>query len=288
MIGIVTVLFNGADLLDDFFASMQRQKNIDFKIYFIDNSPDRKAYERVEELNRRYGFAIELVYNDANLGVAKGNNIGIQRALADGCEYVLLSNYDINIDQDDAIHNLVVLAQARPAHLYTPKIYYYGRKVMWYAGGHIDYIRGISPHHGDGQDDHGQCDREGVTDYAPTCFMLIHKSVFEHVGLMDEKYFVYLDDTDFVARCARQGISVYYVPRSVVQHKVSQTTGGNWSAFTIKQTNKNRIYFLKKNKSALYAAACTVYLYLFFVKHAGKLWPTRDLYFGAINEGWRL
>lgn len=288
LIGIVTVLFHGADLLDDFFASIQRQTGIAIKIYFIDNSPNRVAYDRVEELNRRYGFDIAVVYNGANYGVAKGNNIGIRLALADGCDYVLLSNYDIDIPQSNAIATLVTTAAGTENALWAPKIYYHGNKTLWYAGGHIDYLRGISPHHGDGEIDDGSHDQTGFTEYAPTCFMLIHRSTFERVGMMDEKYFVYLDDTDFVARCARLGIRVYYVPQARIEHKVSQTTGGNWSEFSVKQTNKNRIYFLKKNKNVAYAVVCTIYLYLFFVKHAKTLWNVRRTYFSAIREGWRL
>ena len=45
--------------------------------------------------------------------------------------------------------------------------------------------------------DRGQYDEVLEVDYAPTCCLLVKKQVFKDIGMMDEKYFVYFDDTDF-------------------------------------------------------------------------------------------
>lgn len=82
--------------------------------------------------------------------------------------------------------------------------------------------------------------------YAPTCFMLIRKEVFDKVGLMDEKYFAYYDDTDFVLRAGKAGYRIFYEPSLFILHKVSAIAGGE-SPFYIYYSNRNKIYFIRKN-----------------------------------------
>jgi GT2 family glycosyltransferase len=76
---------------------------------------------------------------------------------------------------------------------------------------------------------------------------MLHFSVFARVGMMDEKYFVYYDDADFVWRMNHQNIRLLYVPTSQVAHKVSFSTGGSESPFSLFYCTRNRLYFSRKN-----------------------------------------
>ena len=102
-------------------------------------------------------------------------------------------------------------------------------------------------HIGIGDDDGPLYSKPAYFDYAPTCFMLIDNKVFKSIGLMDEKYFVYYDDTDFVYRAIRHGYRIFFLPSLHVLHKVSSSTGGEESLFSIYYSTRNRIYFLRKN-----------------------------------------
>jgi GT2 family glycosyltransferase len=82
--------------------------------------------------------------------------------------------------------------------------------------------------------------------------MLIRKEVFDKVGLMDEKYFVYGDDTDFVYRAIHKNRTLWYLPQSIVYHKESTSTGKQ-SDFTIYYQWCNFVYFTRKNRSFLLA-----------------------------------
>jgi GT2 family glycosyltransferase len=77
--------------------------------------------------------------------------------------------------------------------------------------------------------------------------MLIKSTVFETVGWLDENYFVYFEDTDFIYRCVQKGYRVYYMPELVICHKVGSSTGSYDSMFSIYYGNRNRIYFIKKH-----------------------------------------
>lgn len=258
-IGIVTVLYNSDEVLADFFASLATQEGVRYRLYVIDNGTTDSGTRLSEALAAQHGIDAVCVFNNANVGVAKGNNQGIEKALADGCSHVLLANNDTAF----APRTIVTLLEAMretgsPAA--TPKIMYHGKPdMLWYAGGHTSPWVGYSVHHGDMAIDEGQFDQQGATDYAPTCFMLIERRVFEVVGLMDELYFVYFDDTDFVWRMKARGMGLLYVPSSVVLHKVSTSTGGSHSPFTMYYVNRNRLYFVVKNFRGLHRWVALAY-----------------------------
>lgn len=62
-------------------------------------------------------------------------------------------------------------------------------------------------------------------DWLPGASMLIRRQVFDSVGLMDEKYFLYYEETDFCLQAKRSGWECWYVPQSRVMHIAGQSTG---------------------------------------------------------------
>lgn len=246
-IGIVTVLYHSDDVLPGFFESLSQQVNIDYKLYVIDNSPSDSGTIISEKLAKKYNIPCICVFNNENVGVAKGNNQGIYLAIEDKCDYILLANNDTEFG-NTAIAALKDAIIQSGDSLSTSKIMYFDQpEKIWYAGGKIDPWLMRTPHFGILDVDRGQFDSQETVDYAPTCFMLIDKKVFEDVGFMDEKYFVYYDDSDFVFRIRQKGYKIRFVPKSLVLHKVSSSTGGGSSPFSIYYTNRNKIYFIRKN-----------------------------------------
>lgn len=128
----------------------------------------------------------------------------------------------------------------------VPKIYYHDKpNIIWCAGGELQLWRGYGAKHlGLNEIDNSQNNTLRIIDYSPTCAMLIRASVFEKVGFMDEKYFVYCDDTDFCIRAKLAGIPLTYDPDMSLWHKVSSICGLN-SPFSIQMSTRNRIYMIK-------------------------------------------
>jgi len=268
-IGLVTVLFNSANVLPDFFSSLVRQTHGNYHVYIIDNSLDDHSFVAAQELISQHGIKdVSLIKNSDNVGVAEANNQGIALALADACDYVLILNNDIVFTDEHLFENMLLLAEQKKEKIVVPKIYYHDTGLLWYAGGKLNAWTCRTPHLGDREPDEGQYDQSGHTGYAPTCFMLVHQSVFETVGLMDPHYFVYYDDTDFVFRCKQKGLGVYYWPAGKVWHKVSSSTGGADNPFSIYYCNRNRRYFIDKNLNGFQRIfALNIYLATFVAKN---------------------
>lgn len=250
-IGIVTVTYNSATVLPEFLACILRQDYADFFLYVIDNgSADGSA-----EITRSLGEPrIRIIENRGNHGVAEGNNQGIRAALAERCDAVLLLNNDTAFE-NQMLSQLVQGLARYPGGMATPKIYYHDEPDrIWAAGGYFQPWLGYrNQHYGAGQHDNGQFNSVRQITYAPTCCVLVHKEVFETIGLMDSTYFVYMDDVDFMFRAMKAGFAIAYLPQCKLWHKVSSLTGGAESAFTIRYCTRNRIYFILKNLPALLA-----------------------------------
>lgn len=261
-IGIVTVLYNSSPVLEEFFLTLNKQTYKDFVLYVIDNKSSDNSLKETDRLSRIVDFKTIILPQTENGGVAKGNNIGINAALLDKCEYVLLANNDIVLE-NDAIEKLLEGLFRNGATMAVPKIYYWGTdKIIWMAGGDFIWKAGITCHRGEKQKDTGEFNEDININYAPTCFMLISSDVFGRIGMMDEKYFVYFDDSDFVWRSVKEGTEkLFYISGSVIWHKVSVSTGGEESDFSIKYFSRNRIYFARKHFSLFHRLV--VYIYVF-------------------------
>jgi GT2 family glycosyltransferase len=287
-IGIVTVLFRSADVVDDFFASLAAQNDVVFKVYVVDNSPDRATLDRCRALATLHRIEAEFVFNDANLGVAKGNNQGIRLAVRDGCRRILLANNDTVFGAGTI--SALLRAMGDGDSVIVPKILYHGPgRLIWFAGGRIYSWTMRTPHLGMRAVDVGQFDRPGYTEYAPTCFMLIDASLFDRVGLMDERYFVYYDDTDFVWRLGQAGVRIRFAPEATVIHKVSSSTGGSESPFAVYYTNRNRIYFIRKNLKGL--RRLCAFGYVLLTRLAYALLLPRELaarLWSGVRDGFRM
>jgi len=288
LIGIVTVLYNSDEVLPDFFSSLAAQSGVRFRLYVIDNSATDSGAQISRRLAAENGIDSVVVFNNANAGVARGNNQGIELALAEGCTHVLLANNDTAFEPATIRKLLDALGDSDLVS--TPKIMYHDEpELLWYGGGCINPLTMRTPHFGMKQRDSGQFDHQTYVGYAPTCFMMIAAEVFGRVGRMDEQFFVYYDDTDFVWRMARAGIRIRYVPESVVLHKVSTSTGGERSPFTVYYANRNRIYFIRKNLHGLQALAALAYVLLTRIPSALRLpRPVASRLWAGVRDGLRL
>lgn len=245
-IGIVTVLYNSASVIPDFIRTLSLQSYTNFRLYIIDNKSSDSSVELIKSCLLEYDVDYKLIENVDNYGVAKGNNQGIKEALADGCEYILLSNND-TILYPDTIELLVSGLNRTKADMVVPKILYPDEKTLWAAGGTFSLLTGSVFHYGSKMIDTGKFNEEKKIKYAPTCFMLIRSSIFTSVGYMDEKYFVYFDDVDFIYRANMKGFKLFYIPSSIMVHKESVSTGVG-SNFSLYYYFRNIIYFNLKHR----------------------------------------
>lgn len=231
---------------------------------------------------------VKLIVNKHNLGFTGGNNQGIKFALKELAQFIFLVNND-TLFSAHTIEDLVHCFERRQnCSIAGPKIYFapgyeFHKKrykqsergrVLWYAGGLIDWpnIRGY--HRGVDEIDHGQYDHEEPTDFISGCAMMIKSEVFTRVGLFDERYYLYYEDLDFNIRVHKAGGSIYYVPSSILWHK---NAGSSYSGSEIQDyfITRNRLLFGLQHapwraKIALLKESCRIII-------QGRLWQRKGV-----------
>ena len=264
MIGIVSVLYKSDAVLPDFFESLARQTYQDFLLILVDNDANETTQGIIKKLNIQYSnVKINYIDSKANIGVAAGNNLGIQKAIHLKCRQILLSNNDIVLVENDILDKMIYLNLSENKKLITPKILYYDSKKIWVAGGYYSKWRSLGVHYGNhAEADDSRFNFSGEVTYSPTCFMFIDTEVFDKIGLMDEKYFVYVDDTDFIYRCVQNNILIWYDHTKTILHKVSSSTGGDDTPFYIYYSNRNKIYFVKKHYDLIFKTIAFFHIFI--------------------------
>jgi GT2 family glycosyltransferase len=262
LIGVVTVTYNSEGVLQEFFDSLAAQTYRNFILYLVDNASKDQTLKMSKQ---RTDINIVVIANSDNLGVAEGNNQGIRSALADGCECVMFLNNDTAFPAD-LLDTLYAGLEQHNCEMTAPKMYYYDRpNLIWCAGGYFQpwfaYRTRLT---GANREDRGQFDQPRRMENVPTCCLLVRGRVFDRVGLMDSRYFVYIDDTDFLYRCLRLHISLWYIPKAKLWHKVSSLSGPADSRFSLHYVTRNRAYFISKHIPRIQAFLPNIVYELYF------------------------
>jgi hypothetical protein len=158
--------------------------------------------------------------------------------------------------------DLILAAEKhQKAGILSPKIYYAPGyeyhadrylaenkgKVIWFAGGEVDWVNVLGHHLGVDDVDRGQFDQEKEIFFATGCAFFVKKEVLEKVGLLDPQFFLYLEDLDFSLRVIKAGFKILFIPQAIVYHKNAASSGGSGSKLQNYYLTRNRLLFASKH-----------------------------------------
>ncbi|MGE3297360.1 MAG: glycosyltransferase family 2 protein [Porticoccaceae bacterium] len=210
LVCIVTLNWRGADDTLGCVESLRLLDYPNFRVLVVDNGSGDDSVARIAEVCPD----IDLVETGANLGFAGGCNVGIRRALALGADYVWLLNSDTRADPR-ALTAMVEVAEA-DARVGAVGSLICDRanpdRVLAWGGGRVD-LRFGRPAHTLAQ----VADAE--LDYLTGASLLLRTRALEAVGLLDEGYFLYWEETDLCYRLREQGWRLAVASGSRVLHR---------------------------------------------------------------------
>jgi GT2 family glycosyltransferase len=227
--------WNRVDLLTLLFENLKRQSRPFDQVIVADNgSGDDSA--RIAE-----GQGAQVIRMGANFGFAPAVNRGIEAA---HCDWVVILNNDVTLDSR-WLEILLEAAEREKAYFATGKIFSAARPEI--LDGAFDEIAcsGCAWRCGAGKPDAAIWNQRRRIRFAPMTAALFRRSVFERVGLLDERFKWELEDVDFGIRCSLQGLSGIYVPEAVSWHRGSATLGA-WNYDTVRQISRNQILLAAK------------------------------------------
>ena len=170
---------------------------------------------------------VTVLENGENLGYAGGNNVGIRYILAQGVDYLCILNNDVTVASDFLVPLLESCQEHRDVGVVTPLVADMADpERVWALGAAVVWQRGMVTRLHEGQETSAwQAKAPFEVDIASGAAMLVKRELFERVGLLDEAFYLYFEETDWCLRVRRAGYRILAVPSSVVWHKVSATLG---------------------------------------------------------------
>ncbi|MDP5086099.1 MAG: glycosyltransferase family 2 protein [Yoonia sp.] len=240
------------------------------EIVIVDNDSQDGSFEAMSAHVQTEGWdRTRVIQSASNGGYGAGNNVGIRAGLSDGSrpDFIYILNSDA-FPQPDAIKVLYDHMLANPT--------------TGFAGSFI---------HGDDGAPHTTTFRfpsifseiEGAIRFGPVsrvlrnyrvpvddiettrpvdwlagASLMMRQDLLDRIGLFDETFFLYFEETDLCRRARKAGFEIIYVKESVVMHLGSVSTGMKTWAKTPTYWYDSRFYYFAKNHGKSYAAAATL------------------------------
>lgn len=260
LVSIISVNFNQIEVTLELLESLRIISFRNFEIILIDNGSTNNSQKL---LSKKYP-EVNYIFNDKNIGFSGGNNLGIRASKG---EYLFFVNNDAEITEG-CIETLLQLFNSIPKlGIVSPRICYdlkltNNQRIIQYAGStHLHPITARNEILGEKQIDTGQFVKAMETAYVHGAAMMINREVLDKVGVMPEDFFLYYEELDWSEQIRNAGFKVYVEPNALVFHKESFTVGTN-SALKEYYHTRNRIFFVRRNRSRSQVAI--FYLFLIF------------------------
>ncbi len=284
---IVVLNWNGIDDTERCVESLLSQSYQNYKILLIDNGSVNDSVPRLEKLVKDNSDKVNLLVQGKNLGFAGGVNSGIKYAIKHDFEAVALFNNDATADKDwlkNLEKNLT-----KDTSVVTGLLLHADGKTIdstgdFYSSWGIGFPRNRDTLA-------AEAPKSGPVFSASGGSSLYKINLFKEIGLFDESFFAYYEDTDISFRAQLAGHKIHYTNDAIAYHEQGATSN-KIPGFTIYQTFKNLpILFWKNVPTKLLISVGSRFILLYTlifanaIKH-GSGWPALKGIFASIWYFW--
>lgn len=232
-VGIVVLTWENYEDTAECLRSVRSVNYPNYHVVVVDNGSTDGSRERLADEFDWCTF----VFNDENMGFARGNNPGIDRALSLGADYVLLLNNDTVVPPDfltplvetAETHRDVAAVGGVQYRYDTDEILYAGSRFFPYIGGRISPNRTVKD------------DEPYEVSYCPSSLLLIDSEFIRENDVLHEGYFLGMEDVDLAVQARQNEKRVMIAPDSTIQHKEGMTR--DRSPFMVYHWMRNRLEF---------------------------------------------
>jgi len=180
-----------------------------------------------------------------NLGFAGGCNIGIRYVMKTGADTILLLNNDVEADGDLLSRLARESERDKGIGILAPTVLEYSaRGEVQSAGGAMNLWTGRGRLLGAGRKYEAIGDAVVDVDWVSGAALMIRRAVLEVLGMLDERFFLTYEETDYCLRARRHGYRVVVVSDAAVYHKGGASMSGLIAEYYL---TRNRPLFMAKN-----------------------------------------
>lgn len=238
LISVIILNYNGKKLLEISIPSVLKQTFKNFELIIVDNGSTDDSFNFVESQVK----PIKWVSNKTNTFSA-GNNAGIRIASGD---YILILNNDAEL-AEDCLEQIAAAINYYPADtgMFALKILNYFDRKKIDSVGLLIYPDGLSRGRGRLEEDTGQYDSKLEVIFPSGCAGVYKKTMLAQVGLFDEDFEFFVEDSDLGFRCRLAGWKCFFIPKAIAFHMYSITTG-KYSPKKAFLVERNRLWLAVK------------------------------------------
>jgi GT2 family glycosyltransferase len=263
-VAIITLNWRNYQDTIECLESLLKQDYPRFQIFVVDNGSHDGSAERIEEWGSRVNsdfFSVQadsaeqlsfkqsviLLKSGENLGYTGGNNLASRIALKTQVQYIWYINND-TVQDSKALLALVEAAQTREkTGMMCSKVFYFSKTdVIESMGATLIVPLGIFRHIGQGSKNYNISSSPVEIPYIYACSFLVDVNLIAEVGLLDERYYLVREESDWSIRARQKGWKLYVAPNSKVWHKVSTTIGKRSELFFYYVT-RNTLLFIREH-----------------------------------------
>ena len=224
-VGIVILTWNGLDYtqrcLKTLLETLKHYEPGKIEVVVVDNASTDGTVEYLRSLRPR----IKLIENPQNLGFSKANNLAI-KALPKDFDVVLLNN-DMELHQEDWLYRLQKCAYQAPDIGLVGCRLVSGTGLLMHAGTYMPLETLWGQQIGGGEKDINQYPFSREVEGVVFACVYLKRQTLQEVGLLDEDYFAYFEDTDYCFRAKEKGYRVFYCGEVNLVHYQNVSTSVN-------------------------------------------------------------
>lgn len=226
MLCIIIVTYNSAETIGACLTSIVLSRLAEpVRIIVIDNHSSDGTCAIIKNWHEK---DLHLIINKQNVGFAKAVNQGLTAAASHtDTQYFLLLNPDASL-HPDALSRMIEHSRQHPRiGLLSPLVLSANDHIPWFSGGRIHWLSQRTTH-------------ESIpsspvnlptptyyltpTTYLTGCCLLLTRPLYDTIGGLDERYFLYYEDVDYSHRTLAAGYQGTIVPEAVCYHKESHSS----------------------------------------------------------------
>ena len=268
---VVIVTFNSQKVIGTCLKSVFRQRK--YQVVVVDNNSQDKTVHFIKQKFPQ----VKLIKLTSNLGFSGGNNVGIDFALQQSVDFVLILNPDTQV-LPGCFNSLIKAAKSyHDRGIFGPKIYSRiynqtsitflhssmsflrkreskipdqvgndNKRIIWSAGGYLDKKRFTAGLIGHQQPDKQQFNQIKTCDFVSGTCLLIPAKLLQLGLRFYQPYFMYYEDVEFCLKAKQLGFPSYYVPHAQIIHdETSQHT--RFSNLKKYYLARNHLLFVERN-----------------------------------------
>ncbi len=251
MLGIIIINYNTYEKTIDCITSIKETFKSDYRIYLLDNA---SVNESATILRDKYqtDVSVDLIIENENHGYARGNNLCLRKAKADGCDYAIISNNDI-VYKEGAIDALLQDIQENNAFLVGPRVIKPSgdiqSTVKYHRPSFIEYMmyetyacnlwqRKFEMHN-------RTPEKSQDVYWIAGCTFIVNVDLFEKIGYFDEYTFLFYEEYILSEKAKKAGYRVRYCSDAEVLHYHGFSMGGSLNIITRSANWRSESYFIK-------------------------------------------